>query len=224
MPEAARARLRAQTIVVLEVELVLSRDDSYRLRLTDGDGLGRADTEYFIRLMDDRPPDVRILRPAGDQQITPLEEVAIEARAEDDYGIDSLELVYAVPGGKTKSCAVRSTSGTDVVRLGAHLLAAEDLRVKPGDVITYYARARDVGRGKRSTETRSDMYFLEVRPFNEEFVEAQSQAGGGAPSVADRDAHRRAERDHQRDLEHRTPVGAGRSATTSRPSRRRRRS
>jgi hypothetical protein len=168
---------------MLEGDLLLARDDSYRIRLSDADGLSAdTDTEYFIRLMDDRPPDVRILRPAGDQQITPLEEVAIEARAEDDYGIDSLELVYSVPGGTTKAVPFGKTSGTEVVRLGAHLLAAEDLNVKPGDVITYYARARDVGRGKRPTETRSDMYFLEVRPFNEEFVAAESQAGGGGAS------------------------------------------
>jgi hypothetical protein len=169
---------------VLEGDLVLARDDAYRIRLADADGLRiDTDSEYFIRLMDDRPPDVRILRPAGDQQITPLEEVAIDARAEDDYGIDALELVYSVPGGQTKTVPFAKTSGSDVVRLGSHLLAAEDLNVKPGDVITYYARARDVGRGKRSTETRSDMYFLEVRPFSEEFVAAESQsAGGGASS------------------------------------------
>ena len=178
----ARPFMRANERL-LEGDLVLARDDSYRVRLSDADGLSTdTDTEYFIRLMDDRPPDVRILRPAGDQQITPLEEVAIEARAEDDYGIDSLELVYSVPGGASKSMPFAKTSGTDVVRLGAHLLAAEDLNVKPGDVITYYARARDVGRGKRPTETRSDMYFLEVRPFNEEFVAAESQAGGGGAS------------------------------------------
>ncbi len=111
--------------------------------------------------------------------------------------------------GRRRSCRSPTSSGTEVARLGAHLLAAEDLRVKPGDVITYYARARDVSRGKRSTETRSDMYFLEVRPFNEEFVEAQSQAGSGRERRADRDAHRRAERDHQRDLEHRTPIRSG---------------
>ena len=52
--------------------------------------------------------------------------------------------------------------------------------MQPGDVITYYARARDVGRGKRPTETKSDMFFLEVRPFNEEFVSAESQAMAGA--------------------------------------------
>ena len=126
--------------------------------------------------MDDRPPDVRILRPNGDQQITPLEEVAIEARADDDYGVASFDLVYAVAGRPERITAFSRVSGTNVAKIGGQLLSAEDLHVQPGDVITYYARARDIGRGKRPTETKSDMFFLEVRPFNEEFVSAESQA------------------------------------------------
>jgi hypothetical protein len=175
------ASLRAGGGHVLEADLVLARDDSYRVRLTDADGLASTgDTEYFIRLMDDLPPTVRIVRPAGDQQITPLEEVVIEARADDDHGVAALELVFATPGGKTRVVPFTTSEDTEVARIGRHLLAAEELRVQPGDVISYYARARDVARGKRPTETRSDLFFLEVRPFNEEFEAAQSQAGGGA--------------------------------------------
>ncbi|HEX6972750.1 MAG TPA: hypothetical protein VF147_00030, partial [Vicinamibacterales bacterium] len=170
---------------MLEAELVLSKDDSYRLRLVDDDGLATSgDTEYFIRLMDDRPPDVRILRPSADQQITPLEEVAIQARADDDYGVVGFDLVYAVAGGKERVVSFDSISGTDIEKVGTRLLAAEDLHVKPGDVISYYARARDVARGKRSTEARSDMFFLEVKPFNEEFVAAQSQASSGGAEAS----------------------------------------
>ena len=54
--------------------------------------------------MDDRPPEVRILRPIGDQQITPLEEVAIEARADDDYGVVAFDLVYSVAGRPERRC------------------------------------------------------------------------------------------------------------------------
>ncbi|HJR60696.1 MAG TPA: DUF4175 family protein [Vicinamibacterales bacterium] len=165
---------------LLEVDLVVARDDSYRIRLLDRDGLASdGDSEYFIRLMDDRPPDVRIVRPSADQGITPLEEVAIEARAEDDYGVASFDLVYSVAGGKEHVVPFSNLTGTDTQRTGAHLLAAEELNVRPGDVITYYAKARDVGRGKRSTEAKSDIFFLEVKPFTEEFVAAQSQASGG---------------------------------------------
>ena len=170
-----------------DAELVLARDDSYRIRLTDRDGLASSgDSEYFIRLMDDRPPEVRIVRPSGDQGITPLEEVTIEARADDDYGVSTLELVYSVGGGKEHVVPFTALNGTAIQKNGLHLLAAEDLKVRPGDVITYYARARDVGRGKRPTESKSDMFFLEVKPFTEEFVAAQSQAGanqGGDPQI-----------------------------------------
>jgi hypothetical protein len=163
-----------------ESTLMLADDAAYRVALADADGLHSEGTEYFIRLMDDRPPDVHVLRPAGDQQITPLEEVTIEARADDDYGIASFEMVYAVAGGRERVVPFTTIGGTDVSRIGSRMVAAEDLGVKPGDVITYYARARDVARGKPSTLTRSEIFFLEVKPFNEEYVAAQSQAMAGA--------------------------------------------
>jgi hypothetical protein len=173
--------LRSTGEQTLEADFVVARDDSYRIELLDRDGLASSDdSEYFIRVMEDRPPEVRILRPSADQSITPLQEVPIEARAEDDYGIASLELVYSVGGGRERAVPLTAIASGETQRTGAYLLAAEELNVSPGDVITYYARARDVARGRRSTETRSDMFFLEVKPFNEEFVAAQSQASGGA--------------------------------------------
>ena len=57
------------------------------------------------------------------------------------------------------------------------MLYLEDLAVQPGDFVTYFARARDVGRGRKSLEVRSDIFFLEVKPYDEEFVAAQSQGG-----------------------------------------------
>ncbi len=175
--EQPPAPLRQVGATIFETDLVVTKDDAYRVQLADADGLrGGGETEYFIRLMDDRPPEVRILKPSGDQQITSLEEVAIEARADDDYGVGAFDLVYAVAGQPERVTPFTKVSGTNVAKVGGHLLSAEELKVQPGDVITVYARARDVARGKRSTETKSDMFFLEVRPFNEEFVSAESQA------------------------------------------------
>lgn len=163
----------------LEGELTITEDDAYRIALADADGLtSEGDTEYFIRTLQDRPPDVRIIRPASDRQVTPLEEVAIESRADDDFGIASLDLVYSIPGGPERAVPFsRSGKGTTVT--GRRTLYLEDLRVRPGDVVAYYARARDGGRGKRSSEARSDIFFLEVTPFEEEFVASQTQGGGG---------------------------------------------
>jgi hypothetical protein len=165
---------------LFEATLPVTDNGSYRVSLTSRDGVtAPGDTEYFIRVLDDRPPDVRIVRPAGDRQVTPLEEVTIEARADDDYGVASLELVYGVRGAKEKAVPIGRERG-ETSSTGTHTLYLEDLGVQPGDFVTYYARAKDVGRGRRSTEARSDIYFLEVKPFQEEFAAAQSQAMSGA--------------------------------------------
>ena len=153
-------------------------DGSYTIAVTDLDGLSNpGDTEFFIRATVDRVPDVTVLRPAGDREITPLEEVTIEVRADDDFGVEALELVYAVVGQGEQSMAFNTARAQTVT--GRHTLYAEELGVTPGDFITYYARARDVGYAGQSTEARSDIFFLKIRSFDNEFEEAQSQSGTG---------------------------------------------
>ncbi|HEY8519799.1 MAG TPA: hypothetical protein VIN61_06955 [Gammaproteobacteria bacterium] len=46
--------------------------------------------------------------------------------------------------------------------------------LEPGDVISYYAVAQDRGR-----EVQTDLYFVEVQPFDRSFTQA-TQSGGGA--------------------------------------------
>lgn len=168
----------AGTDKVMSASLKVVKDGSYRIALNDIDDLANEGTEYFIRLLNDRPPDVRILRPAGDKHVSPLEEVAIEARADDDYGVQSLELVIKTAGGKERVVPLgQPVSGS--VATGAHTVYLEDLHVTPGDFVTYYARARDVGRGRRGIEARSDIFFLEVKPYEEEFTATESQSMGG---------------------------------------------
>lgn len=177
-PAVPLARVNERT---LESTLTVTEEAAYRVGLVDPDGLSSEGTEYFVRVMDDRPPDVHIVRPSGDTGITPLEEVPIEARADDDFGIASLDMVYSVSGGAERVVPFTSLGGTSLARIGSRMLAAEDLRVKPGDVIAYYARARDIPRAKRSTLALSEIFFLEVKPFNEDFTLAQSQSmSGGA--------------------------------------------
>ena len=154
-------------------------DGSYTIAVTDVDGLSNpGDTEYFIRTTLDRDPEVYVLRPGRDREITPLEEVTIEARAGDDYRVGALELVYIVVGQPEQTMTFETPALARTVT-GTRTLYAEDLGVAPGDFITYYARARDVGRAGQSRVVRSDIFFLEIRPFDNEFEEAQSQSGMG---------------------------------------------
>ena len=182
--EGDSLKLDVRSATEFAAGLKLVGDNSYRVALTDGDGLvSPGDTEYFIRALEDRPPQVRIVKPAADRGVTALEEVDIEAEAEDDFGVSRLELVYAVGGGAERAVPMALGHGTSAE--GRHTLFLEDLKVRPGDLISYYARAFDVARGRQSNEARSDIFFLEVKPFEQEFALAQSQAGSGSSAIDD---------------------------------------
>ena len=183
-----RVALTSQPEGLVSEPLTIVEDGSYRVALSGVDGLTNpGDTEYFIRMLEDRPPDVHLVRPARDRAVTSLEEVEIEAEAEDDHGIDRLELVMTIRGGPERVVPLPIAQGETAVT-GQHTLYLEDLDLRPGDFVSYYVRARDVARGKRPSVAKSDIFFLEVKPFEQEFTLARSQgagAGGSNRSVDD---------------------------------------
>jgi hypothetical protein len=60
-----------------------------------------------------------------------------------------------------------------------HTFYLEELSVQPGDAVSYYARASDNDAVSGSKQASSDLYFLRIRPFKQNFRQAQSQGGGG---------------------------------------------
>ena len=176
LASGGRLTLRRTSDRTMETTFEVAGDDTYRVAVVDEDGMSSAaDVDYFIRTVVDRPPQVEIVRPVGDREITPLEEVVIEARAEDDFGLERFELVYAVVGEPARAISLLPGVRSQVAN-GVHTVYSEGLDVDPGDFISYYARALDTNTGSTAGEVRSDIYFLEVRPFNLEFEEALSQS------------------------------------------------
>jgi hypothetical protein len=52
----------------------------------------------------------------------------------------------------------------------------EEFKLQPGDIVSYYARASD-GNPFGAQTAATDIYFLRVRPYDQEY--RQNQAGGG---------------------------------------------
>ena len=60
-----------------------------------------------------------------------------------------------------------------------HTIYLEELGLKPGDFVSYYAKATDTDAVQGSKTTTSDIYFVQIRPFKKDYKPSQSQAGGG---------------------------------------------
>jgi hypothetical protein len=156
--------------------LTVAGDTAYYIELVSLDGEAyRGSNEYDITVLEDLPPTITFNRPGRDLKATNLEEVFTEARAEDDYGIASIEMFFSVNGGAEQKVNLQDLS-RDAARslTGTHTFFLEEFGLKPGDFISYYAKARDA-----SNETTSDIYFIEVKPFEMQYKQAQQQGGGG---------------------------------------------
>ena len=60
-----------------------------------------------------------------------------------------------------------------------HTIYLEELGLKPGDFVSYFAKASDTDAVQGSKTTTSDIYFVQIRPFKKDYKPAQSQAQGG---------------------------------------------
>jgi hypothetical protein len=175
--------------------VTVAGDTSYYVELVSVDGeTYRGSNEYDISVLEDQPPTISFDRPGRDKKATNLEEVFTQARAEDDYGIVSMDLHFSVNGGEEKKVNLQELTRESARTLtGTHTFFLEEFNLKPGDFISYYAKARDA-----NSETTSDIYFIEVKPFEMEYRQSQQQGGGGGGQGGDQDQNALSRR--QKDL------------------------
>ena len=165
----------------LEGEFTIESDGFYRIDLARAEGhFVQASPEYTIDILEDLEPSVVISDPGRDSQASSIEEIFVEVQADDDFGVRSLDLIYSVNGAPEDTVSLFRGSGSPLPEVTAgHTLFLEEWDLEAGDVISYYASVRDNRSGSGALE-RSDIYFINVRPFRRDYRQAdqQPQAGG----------------------------------------------
>jgi len=177
--DGSSATLTAQEDGTLTGNFAVKTQGFYKIELTGPHGEKvDASPQYTIDVIDDQAPMVRFSKPGRDSQATPVEELFLEARADDDYGVRNLQLYYSVNGGAQKS--VNLFSGKPLAEVsGSHTIYLEELGLKPGDFVSYFAKATDTDTVAGPKTATSDIYFVQIRPFKKDYRAAQSQAMGG---------------------------------------------
>ncbi len=207
---------------VASATLEVSEEGEYYISTFVEQDSVRLTDDYFISVVPDNEPVVRVVRPGRDWRASNIEEVTVAIEASDDFGLDRLELRYAVNGGEWETVEL-AAEGTEAA--GDEIMYLEDMRqpvrqpvsspgsprgqpfpvtleelralrdelaaeeagdadaaepegpaersLEPGDLISYYAVAEDRGR-----TVQTDLFFVEVQPFDRSFTQS-SQAGGG---------------------------------------------
>ena len=191
LDEDNRNPLSVQPDGSLTASFVVEGEGFYRIDLQAPDGqLVTASPQYTIDVLTDQPPAVSFVTPGRDTTASAIEEVFVEARADDDFGLLSLHLVYSANGGAEETVQLFDGSGSELKEVSAgHAFFLEELGLEPGDFVSYYARATDRNLAQENRDIKSDLYFVQIRAFSKDFRAAQSQGGamGGAGGGADAD-------------------------------------
>jgi hypothetical protein len=145
-------------------ELSVSADTEYSMVIADTRGrpsLANA-ARHPIRALPDLPPRVDITEPGEDIRADPDEVIPLKVSASDDFGLDSITIVYHVLGGPEQRLEVRDRHLKDGQTLGAVVLRLGSLGLKPYNVVSYYAEARDNNTLDGPGIGRSPTYFIEL--------------------------------------------------------------
>jgi hypothetical protein len=160
--------------------MLLETNRTYLLQLVDAEGrTNKTVTQFVFDVPKNREPDLKIASPRGDSRPSALEEVSFEGTVWDDFGVQAYGIAFAQAGEDIQFVELGQKAPANEKRPFKHLLRLEDLGAKPDGLITWFLWAEDIGPDGQLRRTAGDMYFAEVRPFEEVFREAQNGAGGG---------------------------------------------
>lgn len=172
LDDNTRIRLNGER-TVFTAEVPIQKDGMYHFAAIDHDQTVRLSEDYFIEARKDNPPSVKITRPGRDARVSPIEEVTVAVEGEDDFGLRELAFHYSVNGEPEKTVNLLPKQGVKRAD-GKTMIALENYKLSPGDVVSFYATARDA-----RSAAKTDMFFLEAQPYERDYSQSQ-QAGGGA--------------------------------------------
>jgi len=131
----------------------------------DTDGFRNPEpVKYSIVAMPDEAPSVRIVEPGENIELAAGDVLLLVVRAEDEFGLTSLKVVYELRGMPREIELPRPRRKKVIERLA---LSMRSIGARPGDRIRYWAVARDNMPGTPNVGKSQD-YFVTIKMPEEE--------------------------------------------------------
>ncbi|QDV50501.1 hypothetical protein Enr17x_25420 [Gimesia fumaroli] len=160
---------------VARLRFLATESQSWNLRIIDADEReNRAQPFIDLTVIPNLPPEIKVTFPGRDTRVSPLEEALVQGTVVDDFGVQQVGLVYSIPGQSTQTLKLLSTAKPKQEVATEHLLSLEQLQVQPDTLISYHLFAEDIAPDGSRRKVLSDMYFMEVRHFEEIFKQGRS--------------------------------------------------
>lgn len=160
-------------------EMTLTESQRFNLELVDGDGRrNKRPPKFVVNVLPNKPPDLKLVQPSRDTQVSPIEELDLKANVWDDYGVNRFGVAYSLGAEEPSDIVIGEAAPAKQRTPVEHLVAFEELGAEPDQLMSYHFWAEDTGPDGQVRRVSSDMFFAEVRHFEEIFREGQQPPGG----------------------------------------------
>ncbi|HVX85159.1 MAG TPA: hypothetical protein VH253_10125 [Phycisphaerae bacterium] len=177
LPAAVALTADPKDPTLYSVSLDMKQSEQFKLQLVDADH--RANREpalVTLNVTENKPPDLKMVFPGHDVDVSPLQEMTLRASVWDDFGVKRVGITYGIAGQEEHDVVLgenlTSKDSKDRKEVAAPI-SMEQLRAQPDQLLAYHFWAEDVGPDGKTRRTSGDMFFAEVRPFEEIFRQGQ---------------------------------------------------
>ena len=161
------------------IRFTVAAEGAYRFVLADSLGQRSTSAEFALRLLADRAPIVRFVRPGENRAVDRSMQEELLIAAADDYGLSRLVLHWRTGAGARDSIAVPLPRGQRSVDI-AYAWNLRPLGLYPGDTVFYGARVSDA-RGQTDS---SATFWFRVPGFAEIHARASEKADEAGSTMA----------------------------------------
>jgi hypothetical protein len=167
---------------VYSAAFTMANSHRYKIRLVDHEGRkNKLTAELSVNVTPNRPPRITMKQPGHDVRVSPVEELRIQAQMSDDFGLLRHGLSFTMPGNVPREVVLSDETRPRPRQVQLeHLIDFEALKAASDQLVTYFVWAEDYGPDGQPRRTEGDMYFAEVRHFEEIFRQGEQPSSASS--------------------------------------------
>ena len=160
---------------VLEATMQAEKTQKYRLHLVDEAERANKNPPWFsVTVQSNQLAKIEVVFPKRDLQVSSIQELPVEAKISDDLGVTKSGAVFSINGNSKEILFKHPITAPQKKQDVRADLTLENENAQPRQLVSYYLWAEDTGPKGEVRRSMSDMFFADVRHFEDIFREMEA--------------------------------------------------
>ncbi len=163
---------------LLTAILKAEKSQKWRVHLVDEKERANKNPPWItVTVQSNQLAKIEVVFPKRDVQVSQIQELPVEARVWDDLGVTRSGASFSIAGQTREVIFKHPPTEPSKKQEVRELLALEGESTQPRQLVSYHFWAEDTGPQGEVRRAMSDMFFAEVRHFEDIFREGESPPG-----------------------------------------------